>query len=235
MQQLRLENDNLSDFGDRAVTLCDGRTGLRGGLKVEIKAQDNAPIIDFTASNERLDRYDEIITASGWRLENYRRNPVFQNSHRYSDVVHTLGRSLVTEVIGDALFQRIEFAVEANPVAKLAYDLYRGKFLNAVSVGFIPIRWENGGEDAEFRRRYLEQELLELSAVSIPANPDALQLAVKAGAVQVPDLRDLADFLKQFCGNTAVPGVNTSALEPDDNVAQLLRLARELGTILRRA
>ncbi len=36
-----------------------------------------------------------------------------------------------------ALCQRVEFATEVNPVARIAYGLYRGGFLRAVSVGFI--------------------------------------------------------------------------------------------------
>jgi hypothetical protein len=61
-----------------------------------------AAILDFISSDETLDRYDEIIVASGWRLENYRRNPVFQNSHQYGDILFTLGKALITEVRQDA-------------------------------------------------------------------------------------------------------------------------------------
>ena len=52
-------------------------------------------------------------------------------------------------------------------MARIAYGLYRGGFLNAVSVGFIPLRWENGTEQTAYGRKYLEQELLEVSAVGI--------------------------------------------------------------------
>jgi hypothetical protein len=31
-------------------------------------------------------------------LENYLRNPVFQNSHQYGDILFTLGKALVTEI-----------------------------------------------------------------------------------------------------------------------------------------
>src|SRR5436305_2906278 len=182
-----------TEFSERLVTLCDGRTGLRGGINVEVREPGAAgseshalpAVLDFVASDETLDRYDEIISASGWRLENYQRNPVFQNAHQYGDVIFTLGKALVTEVRGGRLFQRIEFATEVNPMARIAYGLYRGKFLNAVSVGFIPVRWQNGPAQSSFssasssvpyRRKYLEQELLEVSAVGIPANPNALQL-----------------------------------------------------------
>src|SRR6516164_11572670 len=112
--------------------------------------------IEFVCSTGVVDRYGEIISADGWRLDNYRRNPVFQNAHQYGDIIFTLGKALITEVRSiphsaiptPHLYQRIEFAVDANPMARIAYALYKGKFLNAVSVGFIPIRWQNGdGED----------------------------------------------------------------------------------------
>jgi len=70
-------------------------------------------------------------------------------------------------------------------MAKVAYGLYKGGFLSAVSVGFIPLQWENGTKEAGYRRKYTEQELVEVSAVSIPANPNALALGVKSGAVEI--------------------------------------------------
>src|SRR5262249_44438445 len=134
----------------------------------EARGEGAISILDFIASDETLDRYHEIISASGWKLANYQRNPVFQNAHQYGDIIFTLGKALATEirvgVRGSHLFQRIQFATEANPMARIAYSLYKGKFLNAVSVGFVPVRWENGGEETSYRRKYLEQELLEVSA-----------------------------------------------------------------------
>jgi hypothetical protein len=175
--------------------------------------------LDFIASTATLDRYHEVIEPKGWRLESYRRNPVFQNAHNYGDILFTLGKALVTEVrtVGGspALFQRIEFATEVNPVARIAYGLYRGGFLNAVSVGFIPLRWEDGGAErgaalagghqrgTSPRRRYLEQELLEVSAVAIPANPDALALGLKSGAVAKVDLQETMELLRGLVGEAA--------------------------------
>src|SRR5690349_9291639 len=145
-----------SEFSDRLVTLNDGRPGLRGGIQVEVREPSDhqpstissQPTLAFTASDETLDRYGEIISASGWRLDNYRRNPVFQNAHQYGDVIFTLGKALSTEVRDGRLTQRIEFATEVNPMARIAYGLYKGKFLNAVSVGFIPLRWVNGDSES---------------------------------------------------------------------------------------
>jgi HK97 family phage prohead protease len=225
-----------TEFGERAVQLSDGRTGLRGGINVKIETPGdvgNLPVIQFTASDETLDRYDEVVTAAGWKLDHYKRNPVFQNSHKYGDILFTLGKSILTEIRNNALVQRIQFAVDINPVARIAYDLYRGQFLNAVSVGFIPIRWETGSDQSAYRRKYLEQELLELSAVSIPANPNALQDAVKAGAVSRDTLRDVAEFLKEFCSSPASPESHASTPGSGTDGVQLLQLARDAKRLLR--
>src|SRR5258706_5836912 len=131
------------------------------------------------------------------RLDNCLRYSVFQNAHQYGDIIFTLGKSLISEVRAGRLFHRIEFATDVNPIARIAYGLYRGKFLNAVSVGFIPLRWENGSVEMGFRRRYLDQELLEVSAVGIPANPNALQLGLKAGAVEKSEVKELSELLSQ--------------------------------------
>src|SRR5207249_11140167 len=79
----------------------------------------------------------------------------------------TLGKALITEVraVGrvspsapprHVLFQRVQFATNVNPMARIAYGLYSGNFLSAVSVGFIPLRWENAdGTEHEVGRGVL--------------------------------------------------------------------------------
>ncbi len=148
----------------------------------------------------------------------------------------TLGKALVTEVrsFGErqALCQRIQFATEVNPVARIAYGLYKGGFLNAVSVGFIPLKWEDGGGSGTNaqsapapRRRYIEQELLEVSAVAIPANPDALALGLKSGAVVKADLSEAAELLQAVVG----------AARSESSPYQLLDLAREFRRVMQKA
>jgi hypothetical protein len=271
------------------TTLSDGRPGIRHAIQIEVRtprpeaelkeaptgvsdspaehSNHSQPILEFVASDESLDRYQEVISASGWRLDTYRRNPVFQNAHQYGDILFTLGKSLVTEVrsgnssgshdsplaTSHFLFQRIEFATDINPVARIAYGLYKGGFLRAVSVGFIPLRWEdppspkgyggqvlasaNGRGQQTPRRRYLEQELLEVSAVGIPANPNALALGLKSGAVEKSDLRETLELLDSLASSLkAARPTGSGALEGLNlNQQQLewLFLARELQRILR--
>jgi hypothetical protein len=73
----------------------------------------------------------------------------------------------------------LEAVVEFPPrgmyeFADTVFDMLKGGFLNATSVGFRPIEFE----DDHFRKgkNYLKQELTEFSIVPIPSNPDALVL-----------------------------------------------------------
>src|SRR5437016_3204463 len=128
-----LSDRTRSEFSGRVIPLCDGRPGLRATLQIQAspdvsnqRAPDGTslPVIDFVSSSDTLDRYEEIIRPEGWQLENYRRNPVFQNAHQYGDVIFTLGKALITEARATPrphLFQRIEFAVDVNPIARIAY------------------------------------------------------------------------------------------------------------------
>jgi hypothetical protein len=71
-----------TDLNDRLVPLSDGRPGLRGGMHVEVREPvpspggegqgegGISPVLDFISSDETLDRYNEIIVPSGWKLAN---------------------------------------------------------------------------------------------------------------------------------------------------------------------
>lgn len=194
--------DGLDGLENMFVVLNDGTRGIRAGLKLERVKSLSEPTLEFVASDETLDRAGEIIRAEGWSLDRYRKNPVFQNSHQYGDIIFTIGKSEEVEIRRDRadgmayLYQRVRFAVEENPFARVAYNLYKGGFLNAVSVGFLPIRWLDGKEALPARRIYLEQELVEISAVAIPSNHNALILSAKDGTIKSTDLEECAEMLR---------------------------------------
>ena len=84
------------------IPLHDNRPGLRSLLQVQVKeagasgsGDGGAPTLDFIASTATLDRYHEVIEPAGWRLDAYRKNPVFQNAHNYGDILFTLGKAAI--------------------------------------------------------------------------------------------------------------------------------------------
>jgi HK97 family phage prohead protease len=226
----------LTEFGDRLITLNTGAQGLRGGLRCEVKAVDGSePVMDFVASDETLDRYDEVIKVTGWQLENFRANPVIPDCHDYSSIAKILGRATSVTVAEGKLVNRVEFCLD-NPLGSLAYKMAKGGFIKSQSVGFIPLEWSNGVGKDQPARTYTQCELLEISLVVVPANPGAtIGLALKSGAIEKSDLKALADFLKEFCSDEATPGGKAGASATGSFDAQWLQLSRDLKVVFKAA
>lgn len=147
-------------------------------------------VITFVCSDESVDRMGDIIRVDGWIMDNYMRNPVFLWGHDRSQPA--IGRALVTEareIDGKpALVQDVEFTPkDVNPFGAMVYRMYDAGFLHSVSVGFMPLKME-WIEDPEERQAlglgpfgvvYVRQELLEDSAVNVPANTNANALTAR--------------------------------------------------------
>lgn len=140
----------------------------------------------FTISKEVVDRDGDILRASGVDFSNYMKNPVFLSFHNSREF--PLGKVTKFWVEGNEVKAVVYFPTleelstdpnNASEKAKLVdftYHCYKTGMLNAVSVGFIPIEWietDNGYD-------ILKWELLEFSAVAVPANQDAIAQAVKS-------------------------------------------------------
>lgn len=136
--------------------------------------------IRVVASDESVDRYGDIIDASGWQLANFKRNPIFLWLHQYTAPIGTVPDIAVD---GSRLMARVRFAAEGvSAQADELWKLVKAKILRAVSVGFMvesetDFEYLRDEEDRITGIRYLRQELLELSLVSVPANPHALSVA----------------------------------------------------------
>lgn len=156
----------------------------------EVKGIDRT--LEFIGSTESVDRVGDIIEVAGWNLKEYKANPVFLWAHRYDEP--PIGKATKVWKSNGQLKFHIEFApAETYEFADTIYKLYKGGFLNAVSVGFDPKEWDeietkDGGMPSG-GRRYKKQDLLEISAVPVPANPEALQNAVTTGAITVKQLK----------------------------------------------
>lgn len=130
--------------------------------------------ITFVLSTDDVDRHGDIVSADGWRLDAYRENPVLLWAHDYRRPA--IGRAVALWLEPHRLMARMEFAPSA--FAQEIAALYAAGFQWGVSVGFRPIRCEERRDPRTglcIGLRYLEQELLEVSAVPVPANRSALR------------------------------------------------------------
>ena len=116
------------------------------------------------ASTENQDRDGEQLATTGWELDNFLRNPLLLWGHDAHEL--PIGKVLNIRVDGNKLIFDAQFAIKENDFAEKVWNMVKGGFLNAFSVGFIPK--ERDGD------RFTRQELLEISLVNVPANAEAL-------------------------------------------------------------
>ena len=143
-----------------------------------VKAADGK--IQFIASDDTVDRSGESIPVDSWDLSNFTKSPRLLVDHDYR----------VESIVGVAEDIRIEdgklmFSPKFHAITELAKQVSQmvtEGMLDTVSVGFM----RKGDKKAG-----IQNELMEISFVAVPANPNARMLSVKS-------LEGVAGFLKGY-------------------------------------
>jgi len=161
---------------------------------IQAKMQIVDKKIEFVASDETIDRMGDSLKINDWDLSKFKKNPVLLVNHDYR-VENIVGKAKnirrdlkKKQLIFEAVFH--DLTEKAQSVRKMVEE----KFLNTVSVGFIPKMDEKG--------KSMSLELLEISFVPIPANPSAQQLSVKAfekvkDQIKEEDQKMIEEFVKK--------------------------------------
>ena len=140
---------------------CERRAGAAGdGGGSEGEA--GTPI-RFVASTEGVKRDGKDLKAADWRLDNYKANPVVLWVHDYLGHIPPIGRAEAaieeTQLVANVTFN------QADEFARAVESKYRRGFLNAVSVGWADV--QDG--------KRLFHDLMDISAVPVPVDPQALK------------------------------------------------------------
>jgi HK97 family phage major capsid protein len=169
--------------------------------------------LEAIIATDDLDRHGEILDIAGVEVDKYLKNPVVLWAHKYDETPVAKAISLVKD--GGKLVARMKFAIDIDEFAKKVYDLYKGLYLNAFSIGFIPLE-ENGN-------KYTRSEMLEFSAVPVPANANALALAKAKGIdtdilnYYTNGMKTLKDILKTEVDDLTVKEIKVL----NDNISEL--------------
>lgn len=141
-------------------------------------------LMTFVASEESEDRMGDVIKATGWQLDNFRRNPVFLYVH--DQTFPPIGKVMRTEISGKQLTASVKWD-EEDEFARLIKGKYAAGIMNAVSVGFRALEFEDRQLSAPMKTPFgtistgmlfTKVELVEISAVPVPAHPKALKKAL---------------------------------------------------------
>lgn len=126
-----------------------------------------------------LDRDRDRVIPDGANVDAYTKNPVVQWAHNYKDPWATIGKTIKLERTADGLVADFELRPPVNDAdpQNIIMGLWNGGWVRTASIGFIPTQ---GKPNKEGGTDFSAWDLLEFSLVPIPANADALRLAVKA-------------------------------------------------------
>lgn len=144
-------------------------------LEVETRGADSGTSL-FIASTPTRDRMGDVIELAGWKLDQFQRNGVVLVDHR-NEVEAIVGRGKVwIDPARGALMLEVEWAETDR--AQTVRQLYEEGFARAVSVGFLPLKYEflRDEQNRMTGIHFIEQELIEVSLVSVPANSEALMV-----------------------------------------------------------
>jgi len=169
---------------------------------VHKKGATGKNIYSAIASTDALDRDREILIPKGVMVEQFMKNPVMLNIHDRRKL--PVGRVLGLSVSEDAV--KFDFEFNDDPESARIEKLYENNFMNAFSVGFIPkayiptydlednvssldVTLPDGSTHTVDFTKYADRpygiipkwELLEISPVPVPSNPEALMIRATDG------------------------------------------------------
>jgi HK97 family phage prohead protease len=160
-------------------------------------------------STESVDRYGDIVRAAGLNDANFAKNPVvlFGHDHRAFPVGKSLWRKVTERGGVKGVLAKTQFADTAQ--GHDVFKLWDGGYLNAASIGFIPLEYtpiyekdEEGHDRWTGGYEFTASDLLEYSIVPVPANQEALRLAIDNGVLESRDVLGVARvalFEKDVC------------------------------------
>jgi len=184
--------------------------------------------IGVIAATSNLARDGHVIEVSGIELSNYRRVPIVLYQH---DQKQPVGTCSAIGVEGHVLAARVEFAPAGiSVVADQCCALVKADILRGVSIGFDPDLKSAVPLDPKRPRgglRFVKSELLELSIVSVPADPGA--------SVVARSFSSRAAFLRliERLPPVAAPNIaRAAAIVPHGRPGPLLSHAGHVWTLL---
>lgn len=174
-------------------------TRLTADAGVPLSVDEEKRTLEIVLATATRDRQGDVVEPAGLDFGPYLKNPVVLWAH---DLARPpVGRILGVTVSGDTAEATVQFA--DTPFATEVFRLYAKGFLKAWSVGFLPRRWEKlpREEGSADGYRVREAEVVEVSAVPVPANRETLTRQLK----QVSDTALRASLEQTLAARDATP------------------------------
>lgn len=168
------------------------------------------------ASTPKEDRHGEVVSAEGWDLKTFKKQPRILWAHDHT--IPAIGKATKIWVDGKGKSAKLMFEMvfqEVTDLAKGLKQLAEDGIIDTFSVGFLPIEMDGN--------TYTKQELLEISLVNVPANSDAMLRAYKS--------LQKSGFTKDVISDIGIPVAVLDKLEAYDK--KIDELSRKVETVVK--
>jgi HK97 family phage prohead protease len=164
-------------------------------LQTKLSASEGERAVIARISTTSVDRDGDVMLPSGVDLSDFTKNPVVLFGHDSNRI--PVGRAVAIHRRAQDIVAKVQFAERPKSLPDMQewvpdtiFSLFQQKILNAFSVGFTiqDSRPATKHDIARFgdgvRQIITKWNLLEFSVVPVPANQDALAVAVSKGYVK---------------------------------------------------
>lgn len=138
-------------------------------INIKANEADTDFLFDVVATTQDVDRDWEIILVDWRDTTSWEKNPVVLANHEY-EIEYIIGKWLSFYTMDWVKRLKWVFS-KTNPLGIMANELYKEGMLKAVSVWFIPKQ-----RNADNYKIIERAELLEVSFVAVPCNPNAISV-----------------------------------------------------------
>ena len=232
---------DLTDIDEKAEVIRKQFTS-----SINIKDGEARTFIASVTTTD-LDHEGDIIIPEGINLSVFNKNPVIQWAHNYS--LPPIGKAKEILIEKDCILMKIEMAETA--LASECWELIRGGYLKACSIGFIIKKAIIRGSkefdsyiteksmkiSKDCNRIITEYTLLENSLCPVPCNPLALIQAVSSKSLTLSDKTITELELDKFIGEKdekteeAIKAEEIKEVAEVKEVAELKEEVKELPVI----
>jgi HK97 family phage prohead protease len=179
--------------------------------------------VEVIISTDHEDRHGEVVVQEGWDFSEYKQNPtvLFGHDQWSFPIAKTLEIRTMNNGENMVTVAKMQFDDE-DPDHVKVFNLIRKGYLKATSVGFMNILREG--------MQLLENKLLEISWVTVPANPNAITLGYQSGDISKEDVDWLQGIMSKQLDNLKTISNNKSGGEAMDE-----QLKSEIESMLKDA
>lgn len=172
------------------------------------------------ASTAVEDRHGEVVSVDGWDLKNFKKTPVMLWAHDHQEPAIGVAKNMKVEGVGKKarlIFEPVFH--DFTEKAKALKNMVEEGIINSFSVGFRPLEVDGN--------TYTKQELLEVSLVNVPANPEARILTSKSVVS-----KDVQQKVEDWVEAEKEEEIIESVVDASDDVEELkVTVAKQQETI----